>query len=163
MAFVGSGVVKVSMNFRDRDQNNSAFQYNVPNTLTFAEIEVGALAISAAASVLSDATFTGYSVSYTAGETTPALAIEGSDVERKGSFSFNDVGNRVSSLQLPSIKNSLVIDRTQEINQSDLGVIAFIDAFITGVLLTARPTSATGVDFVRCSRAKKVHVKSSKG
>lgn len=163
MAFVVEPVVKISISFRDRDQNNSSFQYNVPTSLTFAEIQVGALAVGAAAALISDATFTGYSVSTGGNETAPALAIEGSDVERKGSFTFIDAGNRPSTIQVPSISNSKVTDRTQEINQADAAVAAFIAAFTTGALLTARPTSVTGVDFDACTRAKKIHRKSSKG
>jgi len=163
MAILTSPVFKVSLSFRDLDKNEGTMTINVPVTTTIVEIDVAVAALRTIVEGLSDAAFVGYSIAYSAKETVPATPPEGSDVERKGSFTFTDGAGYSTSLQVPSIKNSLVVNETQNINRADVLVVAFETAMVTGALLTGRPTSNHGADLVSVSRAKKIHRKSSKG
>ena len=163
MAILTSPVFKVSLQFRDLDKNVGSLTINVPVTTTVAEIDIAVAALRTLIDGLSDAAFIGYNISYGAVETTPATPPENSDVERKGSFSFRDGAGYITTLQVPSIRNSLVINETQNINRADVAVVAFETAMVTGALLTGRPTSSHGADLVSVTRAKKIHRGNSKG
>jgi hypothetical protein len=163
MAILTSPVFKVSLSFRDLDKNVGSLTINVPVTTTIAEINTAVAALRTVVDGLSDAAFIGYNISYSAVETEPATPPEGSDVERKGSFTFRDGAGYPTTLQVPSIRNSLVINETQNINRAAAEVIAFEAAMTSAVLLTGRPTSAHGADLVSTMRAKKIHRGSSKG
>lgn len=155
----------LSLSFKDRDHNIGQVQMYVARTVLLADI-VDALdaTIIGRISALSDATLVGYSLATGSVDNVPALAAETSDVERKGVFTFRGANNRPVTLQIPSIRNSLVVDRTNTILATDAAVAAFTGMMTDGAVLGAvRPITVTGSDVVTFVQALKRHRASSKG
>lgn len=165
MALVETGYQTLTLTFQDRDYNKGQIGFYVDNSVIIADIlaAVDTIIVSRI-TALSDAVCIGWSISRGAIDNTPALAPEASDVERKGVFTFRGANNRPMSLQVPSIKNTLVIDRTNQINTADAAVAAFIGMMVDGTILgTVRPVTVTGADVTLFNSATKRHRASSKG
>jgi hypothetical protein len=155
----------LTVSFQDRDLNKGSVQFYIANTVLIADIITNLnTIIIPRISALSDATVTGWTLNRSAYEDAPALAGEASDVERKGTFNFRAANNRPVTLQIPSFKNTLVVDRTNQIATTDALVAQFIDMVINGVILgVVRPVSVTGSDVTSFVDAYKRHRASSKG
>lgn len=149
----------VSATFKDRDGNVSSVQTYYPGGNIFADVEAAALVFANSAASLSDCVVTQYSASKVWLNDQAAVTIppEIADVERKGFFSFQLSDTRQTSLSIPGIKNTLVIDGTNQINRADVAVAAFIAA------LEAGTTDSIGTDVVRVLKAEKRHRGSRKG
>lgn len=167
MAVTQSPTYNVSISFIDRDKNRSNISFHVP----VGDTTVGALAADIEAGLIpalqaiSDAQINGWSIALTASEraliSPPA---ESSDVERKGVFSFRASDGSVYTCQVPSIKNTLVIDETNIVNRADPLVGAFIDAITDpAVLQLGKPSTYLGADLVNFEKARKMHRGSSRG
>lgn len=165
MALFQNPFYTITVNFQDRDLNVGSTQIYVGNNVLVSEIITALDNIFVpGVTALSDATYIGWSISRGAVETTPALAPETSDVERKGIFTFVGANNRPVTMQIPSIKNTLVVDRTNKINATDAAVVAFTNLMVDGAVMgLARPVTVTGADIVRFKDAYKAHRGSSQG
>ncbi len=165
MAITQNPFWTANISFQDRDLNKGSVQLNVAASVLVADL-ISALGttIIPAVSALTDATLTGWSVTRTAQENSPSLAAETSDVERKGVFTFRGANNRPVTMQIPSIRNTLVIDRTNQINTADPAVAAFTAMIVDGAILGAtRPVTVTGSDITVFVNAEKRHRGSSRG
>ena len=166
MALTVSPTYNVSVSLVDRDSNKSTVNFHVPNTVT-----VGALADQMGTSLIpaiqgiSDAVVESWSISQTAEDlAAAALAPESSDVERKGVFSFRAANGAPFVCQIPSIKNTLVIDETNVINRADALVVAFIAAVVDpGLLELGKPSTYLGSDIIQLDKARKTHRGSRRG
>jgi hypothetical protein len=152
MALTDSPTWDVSLTFKDRDGNPSTISYHLDAALTFAEAGAAMAAVNATIVPLSDAVLVGVSLVLSQYENTyPAtLPPESSDVERYVTFPFvGSVKNARTSIKIPSIKNTLIIDQTETLNMADALVIAFRDTFLdTGIGVGNSPVTIHGADLV---------------
>lgn len=156
---------RVSVSMRDRDNNisNVGFNYPAANTIGNVEAELTGTVIPAIAAI-SDAVVVGYSINYGAGDDVAPVAPETSDVERKGVFTFRVDNGQVVKYEVPSIRNTLVVDGTNVLNPADAAVIAFIAAITSPGIEGLQPVSNVGGLIVsQASPARKMHRRSSKG
>lgn len=165
MALVQSPFWVATLTFRDRDGNAGSVSINIDNTAVFDDIETDITTTFAPLiAALSDATLTEITVTKKYVENAPALAPESSDVERKGSFSWRDASGWPLVMQIPSFRNTMVVDNSNTINTADTAVAAFLSEMLSGALLGAqRPVTSHGTAPVRLVRNEKVHRKSDKG
>lgn len=149
---------KLNISFKDADNNPSSTSIHYPAVNPFADVDTAAGVAVGLFQALSDAVVTGYSVERVyAQDATAPIAPEISDVERKGYFSFRLDDSRLTSISVPSIKNSLVIDGTNKINRTDAAVLNFLNA-VTGIA-----TDSVGVGVGPVVKAEKRHRGSTKG
>lgn len=166
MALTPNPTYNVTVTLVDRDKNKSTVGFHVPTSVT-----VGALADQMGSSLLpaitgvSDAIIEGWSISMTASDHDAAsLAPESADVERKGVFSFRADNGAPFVCQVPSIRNTLVVDETNIIDRANVNVLAFINAVTDpGLLELGKPATYLGADIVAFDKARKTHRGSSRG
>jgi hypothetical protein len=159
--------VRYSLSMQDRDKNRSNASIAFSSTISIADLVTNLAAIEALVAALSDAYIVDGTISIDLRQTSlPAVPPpETSDVERKGSFTFTTaVEGSFAKIEIPSISNGLVIDKTNLIDEANPAVAAFI-AFMTGGLvgLTGNPVNGVGNDIVALANARKIHRASSKG
>lgn len=164
MAITTDAFWQLGLTFQDRDKNTSQMQLLLPDAIVIADA-VAAIdgAFGALVGALSDAVLVGYSFSRGGYDYAAAIAPETSDVERKGSFSFRADNGQVLRVTVPSIKNTLVVDGTNKINESDAAVAAFIDYILNGVAGVLAPTTNAGGNPAQVINAVKTHRGSSRG
>lgn len=164
MAMIQDPWYTYTVSFRDRDNNTAGMSFKIATTALVADVTAAfGTTLAGAIAALSDAVVTGWSLSISARENALATAVESSDVERKGSFSFLDASGFPVIVQLPSIKNILVQDGSQAIDLTNVAVLAFVNLFVTGILGIIRPVSQAGVDVTALKSARKVHRSSARG
>jgi hypothetical protein len=150
----------------DRDQNKSTTEFFVDTANTILEVITAIETyIVPRVSALSDAVCTGWSINSAAVDATPATPAETSDVERKGIFPFQAANGASYTLQIPSIKNTLVVDGSNAILTTQTDVANFIELVTSPTLLAlVRPTTYLGSDIARlASVPTKKHRRSSRG
>lgn len=165
MAFVQRPVFGINFTFEDRDKNKSTVGLYVDTSNTMLELEAAIGGYYRPNLVaLSDATLVSYSVTTVWEETAVALAPETADVERKGVFSFRAANGAPFVMSVPSIRNSLIVDRSKIINATDADVAAFIANMLSsGPLAIARPRTYLGSDLSSFTKAEKHHRGSTRG
>lgn len=166
MAFVPTGTTVISVTFEDRDLNTSTVQFFVPAAAVTADVEtfaIGTLVTNLAA--LSDAFIRRVNVSHTFENDTYVLPVEACDVERKGVFVWQATDRTTSKNEIPSVKNTLILDKTQNINTTDAAVVAFQDMMIdTGLFDVYGMGNYRGIKLIGTKSApKKIHRESNKG
>lgn len=168
MAIVNDATWRMNVGFKDRDNNASTMTFYYPGSESAANVQgflTGTLV--PALQALSDAVVTGWSYSFSGTETDPLVldAPETSDVERKASFVFRDSGNGFMKLEVPSVRNTLVVDGTQNLDPANAAVAAFIDAIVdTGALDLTNAVNFRNLALIaRVGAVKKIHRKSTKG
>lgn len=164
MAITTSPYWNLGLSFQDRDKNVSQTQLLLPDGIVIADA-VAAIdgTFGALVGALSDAVLVGYSFSRGGWDYAAAQAPESSDVERKGVFTVRADNGQVIRTSIPSIKNTLVVDGTNKINESDAAVAAFISYLLGGVAGVLAPTSNAGGNPTQLINAYKMHRGSSKG
>ena len=166
MALTRNPTYCLTLSFIDRDKNRGSTEFFVDTANTVVEI-IAALDVTIipAVQALSDAVITGWSINSAAVDLAPATPAETSDVERKGIFPFQAANGASYTLQIPSIKNTLVIDGTNVIDLANAAVTTFVDMVVSDAILAlVRPRSYLGSDIGRLySTPTKKHRKSSKG
>jgi hypothetical protein len=167
MALTQDVVARVTVFFVDRDSNRGTTSVYYPSANTVANIidEVEGTLIPALQG-MSDAVVDGWAINFGADDpaVSAADAPETSDVERKGSFVFKAANGQIVSAQIPSIKNTLVVDGTNVINSADALTIAYVDAMTTAGIDGLLPTSNVASDITSIvGFGAKIHRKSSKG
>jgi hypothetical protein len=167
MALDISPFARCTVTFKDRDNNRSRTSFNLPHGETETVTWDKAQAIAAAMALLLDSVLVHLAIVYEwVDPVASALqAPEGSDVERKGRFSFQAINGQHSRLELPSIKNTLVVDGSNTINVGDPLVAAFV-ALMASPTAGAElfPVTNTGSQFAALvPPAVKIHRASSQG
>jgi hypothetical protein len=166
MAFTRNPTYCLTLSFIDRDKNKGSTEFFVDTVNTVVEITTALEAtIIPTVQALSDAVITGWSISSAAVDLASAAPAETSDVERKGIFPFQAASGANYTMQIPSIKNTLVIDGTNVIDQTNAAVSTFVGMVISNAMLAlVRPRTYLGSDVTRLqSTPTKKHRKSSKG
>lgn len=165
MAIVQEPFWTLTIALQDRDLNKGSVQLYVAATVLVADIITAmSTLIIPRITALSDAIVLGWSINRSAFENAPALAPETSDVERKGTFTFRTAANRPVTMQLPSVLNTLVIDRTNQLDLTNVSVLAFTNMIIDGAVLgSVRPVSVTGDDVTVLVNGYKRHRRSNAG
>jgi len=165
MALVERSYQLLTIQMRDRDLNTSSVEmrFSALADLTDFLAAIPTVVVAALAGI-SDAVVVGWTLTRQAVDAAPALAAETSDVERKGVFSLLTDNGHTVTVSVPSIKNTLVIDRTNQINLADALVIAFTN-ILTGVTLldTAFMVSNRDEAVETVIKGEKTHRGSSKG
>jgi hypothetical protein len=168
MATVLVGTTQFTYGFKDRNKNTrgTTISFALPDTTTLAELQTFADYIGVRAAAVSDATYLGASIAIgTREDPEPTgLAVVGSDVERKGSFTFRNSGGGASTIKIPSFKSSMVLDGSNAINTADTAVAALITALLDGpVGFDNGAATSTGLQYEALIDARKTHVGSSQG
>lgn len=148
MAFTRNPTYQLTISFVDRDGNKGSTEFFVDTVNTILEV-ITAIETNLipAVQALSDAVVTGWSLTSSASDREPATPAETSDIERKGVFSFLADNGATYTLQIPSIKNSLVVDGSNIIDRSQAAVTTFINMVLsTSILALARPRTYLGSD-----------------
>ena len=150
----------------DRDNNKAPVSFFAPAAVILGDLETfitGTLIPNVEA--LSDAVVTSYHIGRSAFDYAPAQAPETSDVERKGVFSFRVDGGGILTNQIPSIKNTLVVDGSNLLNPADAAVTTFIAMMTdTGLLDVYGMGNFRGDALLaQSSPPHKIHKKSNKG
>jgi len=165
MALVERSYQLLTIQMRDRDLNKSSVEmrFSALADLTDFLLAIPTVVVAALAGI-SDAVVVGWTLTRQAVDSAPADPGEASDVERKGVFSaLTDNGHTVT-VSVPSIKNTLVIDRTNQINLADALVIAFTNILDGTTLLdTAFMVSNRDEPVIEVIKGEKHHRASSKG
>lgn len=131
MALVNLPAAQIRFELRDASGSQGAMIVHVPYGTLAAAAVTAADAISAAFSALSDAVVVGYSLTYSKFDDAPGTPVAGSRVEEKGRFVWRQANARLTSFNIPAIKDSLLTP-SGKIDQTDALVIA-LDAVVTGV------------------------------
>lgn len=166
MALVRHPTYSLTVSWKDRDNNKATTVFNVDTVNTMVEMTLALEGtIIPAMQALSDAVVTGWSINSAAVDTAILVAPEISDVERKGVFSFAAENGSTYLINIPSIKNTLVVDDTNVIDRSAAPVIAFVDMVISDTILAlVRPRTYVGNDITRLlSVPKKKHRNNPRG
>ncbi len=165
MALVQQPTYNVTVNLVDRDRNIGGLSVHIPTSSLIGAVETWVTGtLIPAIQGISNAVVKSWSISTSAvDDAAVALAVEAADVERKGVFSFRAADGSTSTVSIPSILNTVVIDETNIINKADAAVIAFRDAVLNtgGLLITASTYLAS--DLVMLDKAVKTHRGSSRG
>lgn len=166
MAMVSVGTKAINYTYTDRDDNTATLTLYAPNDVITEDVETWAIGPGLTlAQGISNATITGLSITQNYEENAPAIAVEASDVERKALFSFKVDGGGTSSFRIPSVRNELVVDGTNVLNQADASVSGFIAAMTdTGLFDLFGMGNFRGDKLTAlASVPRKVHKNSTKG
>ena len=165
MAFVRRPVWGLNFTVKDRDSNTSTLGFFVDSVNTVLEMETAVADFYLPdLQALTDGSIVSWGLTSVWEDAAAALAPETSDVERKGVFSFRAANRAAFTMSVPSIKNSLVIDRTNLINPVDTAVSKFIsDMLSSGLLALVRPRTYLGSDIASFEKAEKHHRGSTRG
>jgi hypothetical protein len=151
--------MSLTLSLMDRDKNVSTLGFYIVNGGLLAVIETAiADVLIPAVQAVTDAVVIAWSLTTGARDYAPTLPPEGSDVERKGVFSFRAANGASYVVSVPSFKNTLVIDETNVINKLDGVVSDFIGVVLDGTVLgIAHPVTYLGSDIVSLTKAVKKH------
>jgi hypothetical protein len=164
MALTLKPTYNISITLQDRDWNKSTMSCHVPATAALATVETFITGtLIPAVQGISNAVVLSWSLTRHAEDNAVvADAEEVSDVERKGVFSFRAVDGSAYVVNVPSLINEVVIDRTNLIDIGDALVVAFLDAMTAGIT-GALPSTYLASDLVRIDHARKHHRGSRRG
>lgn len=165
MALSSDPTMTLTLSLLDRDRNVGTMSMSINNGGLLAVIETAITGtIIPAVQAITDAVVIAYTLSVGAHDHSAAAAVEASDVERKGVFSFRAADGASYVTQVPSIKNTLVIDRSNLIDLADAAVITFVNMITDGSILgVAAPKTYLGSDIIGLVKAVKKHRGSSVG
>jgi len=150
--------MSVSIQVADRDLNKSDVNFKIDPATTLAAAQTLVANAIAALDPITNGLIYGWSISLGAEETDPAVvAVEASDVQRKGQFKFtSDIGTPMR-IEVPSIDNTKVVDFSNIISNADADVAAFITFYLANALTNS------GAGASQFNGAEKIHRKSSRG
>lgn len=166
MAFVQDLATAVTYRFADNDGNVGTLTLYAPDVVVGENVKTWAQGTGyTTVLAMTNASILGYTISINVYQTAPQAAVEASDVERKGVFTFPVSGGGRSTFSIPSIKNELVINGTQFLDESNAAVIAFIAMMEdTGLFDTVGLGNFRGDALLAHTiKPKKTHRNSAKG
>ena len=166
MAFVAAGTQAMNVTFEDRDLNPSTVSFFVPSAVVTADVNTFATTtLPTTLGALSDAYIRRITVTRSFENDTYVQPPESCDIERKGMFSWRAQDRTTSKNEIPSIKNTLVVDGSNILNIADPLVSAFLAMMVDAGLLDVYGLgNYRGVKIVGTASApRKIHRASSKG
>lgn len=164
MALTLSPTYDVSLTLIDLDWNTSSMSLHFPASEAIATVE-GFITSDVIPAIqgISNAVVKSWSITRSAIDNAAVSdAPEESDVERKGVFSFRAADGSAYVLNVPSLINDVVLNRTNLIDISDALVVTFLAAITDGIT-GALPSTYLGSDIVRLDHARKMHRGSRNG
>lgn len=163
MALVRSPVYTITFTIQDRDLNTSNLTTYALTANTIAELTADVdLRYIPAIQGMSNGVITRVTYSTTYEEDSNVLAPEESDVQRKGLFSYKAANGATYSIHIPSLRNTLVVDRTNVIDVSAGAGQTFNNLILDGGFVT-RPVTYLGSDIRALLKAEKRHRGSTSG
>lgn len=165
MAFNRRPVWGLNFTMEDRDKNTSTLGFFVDSVNTVLEMETAVTTYYLPdLQALTDAKIKSWGLTSVWENDSTALAPETADVERKGVFSFRAANRAAFTISVPSILNTVVIDRSNIINPADTAVAKFVsDMLSSGLLALVRPRTYLGSDIASFEKAEKHHRGSTRG
>lgn len=166
MAFVATSTKSMSLTLEDRDKNQSTITFHAPGAVVTADVETFALGTLATnIGALSNAGIRRISITHTYENDSFVQPPEESDVERKGVFVWVSDDRTTSKNEIPSLKNTLVLDGTDFINTTDSNVVTFMNMMIdSGLWDTYGLGNYRGIKLRGTKSApKKIHRGSNEG
>jgi len=165
MALTTDPTMTLTLSLLDRDRNVGTMSMSINNGGLLAVIETAITGtIIPAVEAITDAVCIAYTLSTGAHDHTAVNPPESSDVERKGVFSFRAANGASYVVAVPSFKNTMVIDRTNQIDLANAAVVTFVNMVTDGSILgIAAPKTYLGADITVLSKAVKKHRASSVG
>lgn len=164
MALVTNSYMEITLEIADRDLNKAKASVKLPAATTLAQATTfinGSLITLIQA--ISNGIVYGWSISLGAKETDPTVvAVEASDVQRKGSFRFRAANGTPVKLEVPSINNNFVVDFTNVLDPTATEVTDLVDLMVNGDG-TVAPISNAGSSVAVFNGAFKIHRQSSAG
>lgn len=149
MPWIERPTAALSFSFEDETGSKSQVSFDVPEG-TLADVALtAAAALRPLIEAISDCEVTGYSLTYSSRNTTPAAAVAGSRVERKGVFQFVTATGKVVTYQIPGILESYVLP-SGRIDDDAIPVAAFTAAVTE---IGAIFTDSNGIDLVQLAAA----------
>ena len=131
MTLVNLPAAQIRFEMKDASGSNGSVIVHVPYGTLAAAAVTAADAIAAAMSALSDAVIVGYSLTYSKFDDAPGTPVAGSRVEEKGRFVWRQANARLTSFNIPAIKDSLLTP-SGKIDQADL-LVAALTTVVTDV------------------------------
>lgn len=166
MALIVAPVKTINITLQDRNNNKSTLTFYTPTAVVTEDVTTfitGTLIPNINA--ISNATVVGWSVSQGAYDDVGDNIDLASDVERKMSVSFATEDRSTMSLEVPSLKQSLVVKDTNVVNSADAGVTAFLNMIVDdGLFDTYGMGNFRGARLIAVKTPPmQTHRKSSKG
>jgi hypothetical protein len=166
MAFVKAGTQVMTVTIEDRDQNTASASFYVPSAVVTADVdEFATTTLPTKLGALSDGYIRRITVTQTYENDTYTQPVEACDIERKGSFVWKAEDRSVSKNEIPSFKNTLVVDGTNIVDVANAAVSDFIAMVVdTGLLDVYGLGNSRGTKIVAtASTPVKIHRKNSRG
>lgn len=158
----------VNIQLRDRDNNLSSVSFYYPSANTVANIQAEVeTTLIPAVQALSDAVVSSWAIMFQAVDLDidPTVdAPETSDVERKAVFVFSNGAFSTTKYEVPSVKNSLVVDGSNVLDVTDPAVTGFIAAIQTAGVDGLKPSAIGNAAISKLKGTPhKIHRRSTKG
>lgn len=164
MAFESTGAAVITATMVDWNNNKSTVEVHAPDSVVGEDVNTWATGgFVTHLEALSDAVVTNISVQQGFRNADAPAAPSSSNIERKGSFVFRDENNGTMTVQIPSIKQSLVLQGTNYLEGT--AVTNFVNAVVDGGiwdlvgLVTKKGEKLTGTT----RRPRVIHRANSKG
>lgn len=164
MALVASDrVMTCTYSFIDRDDNVRTTEVNLPGDTDIDVAQSFYISTGTLIEAMSDAVLVGALLTIPFDvDPAPGVAAETSDVERKGVVTFQTSARTPAKYEIPSIRNTLVVDGTNILDANAAAVIAYIGLMVNGAS-GVNPVSGAGLDLIRLHSARKIHRGSRRG
>lgn len=164
MAWVASGATVITASLIDWNNNRSTVEVHAPAAVVGESVDTWAKGgFVTLLEALSDAVVTNVSVQKGFYNDAAAAAPNSSNVERKGSFVFRDENNGTMTVQIPSIKQTLVLQGTNYLEGT--AVTNFVNAVVDNSIWdTVGLATKKGEKLVATTRRPRlIHRANSKG
>lgn len=129
MPWIERPAASLTFTMVDETGSKSTFSLDVPETTLMDVAMTAAATLRPLIEACTDCEVTGYALTYSSRNTTPAAAGAGSRVERKGVFQFHTAAGKVATYQLPGIIDAAVLPDGR-IDDDQVAVAALAGAII---------------------------------
>lgn len=166
MALVEAPVKTINVTLQDRNNNNGTLTFYTPAAVITEDVtDFITATLIPNILALSNATVVGWSVVQSARDDVADNTDLASNVERKLSISFATSDMSTMNLEVPSVKQSLVVKDTNVVDPTNAAVATFINMILdTGLFDTYGMGNFRGASLVAVkSPPKQVHRYSTKG
>jgi hypothetical protein len=129
MPWIEKPTASLTYSLQDETGSTSTFSLDVPES-TLADVALtAAAALRPLIEACTDCEVTGYALTYSSRNTTPAAATANSRVERKGVLQFLTAAGKIATYQLPGVIDAAVLPDGR-IDDDNLAIAALAGAMI---------------------------------
>lgn len=134
----------VIYSFRDAKGETSTTEINLPTSVTLADVGIFAGQMALLINPLITGVITRIGIAWTIALPAGlrAAPVAGSDIEEGGKFQFRTVNNFYTRSRIPTFDEAKIVAGTNEIDQTDADVAAFVTAMVGGLDLSLEGGSA---------------------